>query len=162
MEKHTMQNMPATHKMGYGKLLWMAVISYVIMFILMYAMVDRMENVIVNMNQFYMAGLMTAPMVIIEIIIMGAMYKNKRLNTLIIFISVVVLAGCFLFIRNQTGVSDKQFLKSMIPHHAAAVLMVKETQIKDPEIKKLADDIISSQQREIDFMKAKLRSMESK
>lgn len=34
----------------------------------------------------------------------------------------------------QVAVSDKQFLKSMIPHHAAAVLMVKEAKLTDPEI----------------------------
>ena len=84
------------------------------------------------------------------------------MNGIIITISVVTLAACFLFIRNQTTVGDKQFLKSMIPHHAAAILMVKEAKITDPEIKKLADDIISSQQKEIDFMKAKIKEMDSK
>lgn len=38
--------------------------------------------------------------------------------------------------------------------------MVNGAKISDPEIKKLADDIISSQQKEIDFMKAKLKQME--
>lgn len=48
----------------------------------------------------------------------------------------------------------------MIPHHAAALLMVNGAKITDPEIRKLADDIISSQQKEIDFMKAKLKEMQ--
>ncbi len=148
--------------MQYQKLAWMVVISFIAMFILMYSMVDKMSNVIINVNQFYMAGLMTAPMIIIEIILMRSMYADKKLNTIIIGISAVVLVACFLFIRYQTDVSDKQFLKSMIPHHAAAILMVKEAKITDPEIKKLADDIISSQQKEIDFMKAKIKDMESK
>lgn len=103
---------------------------------------------------------MTAPMIIIEMLIMGGMYMNKKLNLIIIFISAVVLVACFFFIRVQTAVSDRQFLKSMIPHHAAALLMVNGAKISDPEIKKLADDIISSQQKEIDFMKAKLKQME--
>ena len=50
----------------------------------------------------------------------------------------------------------------MIPHHAAAILMVKGAKISDPEIKKLADDIIAAQQKEIDFMKAKLETMDKK
>lgn len=123
-------------------------------------MVDKFANVIINVNQFYMAALMTAPMIIIEMIIMGGMYMNKKLNLIIISISTVVLVACFFFIRVQTAVSDRQFLKSMIPHHAAALLMVNGAKINDPEIRKLADDIISSQQKEIDFMKAKLKEME--
>jgi uncharacterized protein (DUF305 family) len=137
----------------------MTVISFIAMFILMYSMVDKFANVFINVNQFYMAGLMTAPMIIIEMLIMGGMYMNKKLNLIIIAISAVVLVACFFFIRVQTAVSDKQFLKSMIPHHAAALLMVNGAKISDPEIKKMADDIISSQQKEIDFMKAKLKEM---
>ncbi len=146
----------------YKKLALMAGISYIAMFILMYSMVDVFANVVPNINQFYMAGLMTAPMIIIEILIMGSMYMNKKINAIIISVSAIVLVACFLFIRNQSGVSDKQFLKSMIPHHGAAILMVKETKLNDPEIKKLGDDIISSQQKEIDFMKAKLKELDSK
>ena len=155
-----MENMSMAHKPQYSKLIWMKVISFIAMFILMYSMVDKFANVFINVNQFYMAGLMTAPMIIIEMLIMGGMYMNKKLNLIIIFISAVVLVACFFFIRVQTAVSDRQFLKSMIPHHAAALLMVNGAKISDPEIKKLADDIISSQQKEIDFMKAKLKQME--
>lgn len=160
-----MQNTLKTNTMSgmqYKKLAWMVIISFIAMFILMYSMVDKFENVIVNINQFYMAGLMTAPMVIIEMALMGSMYKNKKMNTIIVAISVVVLIGCFLSIRMQTTVGDKQFLKSMIPHHAAAILMVKEAKITDPEIMKLANDIILSQQKEIDFMKGKLKVMDIK
>ncbi len=159
MEMHKMENMPMAHKSQYSKLIWMTVISYIAMFILMYSMVDKFANVIINVNQFYMAALMTAPMIIIEMIVMGGMYMNKKLNLIIISISAVVLVACFFFIRVQTAVSDRQFLKSMIPHHAAALLMVNGAKINDPEIRKLAADIISSQQKEIDFMKAKLKEM---
>lgn len=145
----------------YTKLLIMAVLSFISMYALMYAMVDAFENVIPNINQFYMAGLMTAPMIIIEIILMGSMYQNKRLNYFIIAISSIVLIAFFLFIRQQTAVSDKQFLKSMIPHHASAILMCEKTSIQDPELKELCESIISSQQEEIDQMKAKLEELEN-
>ncbi len=48
----------------------------------------------------------------------------------------------------------------MIPHHAAAILMVEETPITDPEIKKLADGIIAAQQAEIELMKTKIKELE--
>ena len=67
METHTMHKMPDANKMQYQKLLIMVILSFIAMFILMYSMVDKFENVTININQFYMAALMTAPMIIIEI-----------------------------------------------------------------------------------------------
>jgi uncharacterized protein (DUF305 family) len=146
---------------GHYKKLWiMVILSFVSMFILMYAMVDRLSNVFVNINQFYMAGLMTAPMVLIEMIVMGSMYMNRKLNALIMAASGVLLIAFFLLIRQQTAVSDRQFLKSMIPHHAGAILMCEETNLEDPEIKDLCNSIIANQQQEIDQMKAMLQEMD--
>lgn len=144
----------------YKRLLIMAVLSFVSMYVLMYAMVNAFANVFLNVNQFYMAGLMTAPMIIIEIALMGSMYKDKKLNTIIIATSSLVLIAFFIFIRQQSAVSDEQFLKSMIPHHASAILMCEKTDIEDPELKELCKSIISSQQEEIDQMKAKLNELE--
>lgn len=144
----------------YKKLLIMAVLSFMSMYALMYAMVNTFANVIPNINQFYMAGLMTAPMVVIEIALMGSMYMDKKLNTIIIAISSIILIAFFVLIRQQTAVSDKQFLKSMIPHHASAILMCEKANLQDPEIKDLCQSIISGQQAEIDQMKAKLQELD--
>ena len=85
---------------------------------------------------------------------------NKQLNLVIIGFSAVALIAFYMSIRKQAFVSDKQFLKSMIPHHAGAILMCKNANIQDPEIKKLCEEIIASQQREIAQMKAKLEELE--
>lgn len=118
----------------YPKLLLMGVLSFISMYVLMYAMVNTFSNVLPNVNQFYMAGLMTMPMLIIEVLLMRAMYPNRRANALVVAGSAVLLVVFFFFIRRQTGVSDRQFLKSMIPHHSAAILMCQEANIQDPEI----------------------------
>lgn len=55
-------------KNHYKKLIVMAVMSFISMYVLMYAMVDKFPNVFHNINQFYMAGLMTSSMLIIEIV----------------------------------------------------------------------------------------------
>lgn len=140
----------------YRKLWIMALLSFIAMYILMYAMVNRIGNVFNNINEFYMAGLMTAPMIPIEIFLMRSMYKDQRRNAIILTVS--VLAGLLFFslIRQQGAVSDRQFLRSMIPHHAGAILMCEQAQIQDAEIQDLCRTIISSQQQEIDQMKAKL------
>lgn len=158
--KKNMQMDTSMHSNQYIKLMVMAVLSFISMYVLMYAMVNAFENVIPNINQFYMAGLMTTPMIIIELILMGSMYMKKKLNYIIIAISSILLIAFFLLIRQQTAVSDKQFLKSMIPHHASAILMCEKANIQDPEIKDLCKSIISGQQEEINQMKAKLKELE--
>jgi uncharacterized protein (DUF305 family) len=144
----------------YRHLLIMILLSFISMYILMYAMVDTIGNVYNNFNEFYMAGLMTAPMVPIELFVMRAMYQNKRLNTLIISASLIALLGFFMLIRQQTAISDRQFLRSMIPHHAGAILMCEHASLNDPQIKELCETIIQGQQAEIDQMKSKLRELE--
>ncbi|MCI0444577.1 DUF305 domain-containing protein, partial [bacterium] len=139
-------------KGNYKRLIAMTVLSFISMYVLMYAMVNSYDNVFSNLNQLYMAGLMIAAMVIIEFALMRDMYHKKNWNFLILALSGAALILCWVFIRQQTGISDKQFFKSMIPHHAGAILMCDEAQIKDPEIKELCKNIISSQQSEINQM----------
>ena len=81
------------------------------------------------------------------------------MEALIVAVSVLALILFWLGIRQQVAISDKQFLKSMIPHHGGAILMCEQASIRDPEIKELCRQIISSQQREIDQMKAKLNAL---
>jgi hypothetical protein len=150
----------ASAKSHYGRLLVMTVLSFISMYILMYAMVDRLANVYPSFNQFYMAGLMTAPMVVIEIGLMTAMYENTRWNAIIIVLGSIVAILFFAAIRQQAAIGDTQFLKSMIPHHAGAILMCNEASISDPEIGELCKGIVSGQQSEIDKMMAILARLE--
>jgi uncharacterized protein (DUF305 family) len=152
--------MEKMEKMHYRRLLLMALLSFAAMYVLMYAMVDRFANVYSNFNQFYMAGLMAAPMVVIELALMGAMYSEKRKNVLIMAVSLAALVVFWVFIREQTAITDRQFLRSMIPHHASAILMCQEASIRDPEIKEICRAIVSSQQAEIDQMKVILNRSE--
>ena len=140
----------------YGRFTLMLVLSFACMYALMYAMVDRFANVVPNINQFYMAALMTAPMAILELALMGAMYQDKRKNAVIFALAGLVLVGSWFGIRAQVGVGDRQFLKSMIPHHAGAILMCEEAKISSPDIQTLCRNIIEGQQVEIDQMKSLL------
>jgi hypothetical protein len=158
MKEHSTNGHHNDH--SYRKLALMSLLAFISMFILMYAMVDTLPNVFVNVNKFYMAGLMTAPMVVIEILLMQMMYKDKRLNTILLVSSVAAMCIFYFLIRQQGLVSDRQFLKSMIPHHASAILMCEEANISDPEVKKLCESIVQSQRSEIEQMKAKLKELE--
>jgi uncharacterized protein (DUF305 family) len=146
--------------MHINRLLLMAGIHFIVMYVLMYAMVDNFGNIFNNLNQVFMAGIMTSPMLILEVILMGSMYENKRLLGIISGISVVLFIAFFLFIRQQTGITDREFLRSMIPHHGGAILMCEQAAIQDGEIEALCESIIASQQAEIDQMKAILARLE--
>jgi uncharacterized protein (DUF305 family) len=132
----------------------MLVLSFIAMYVLMYAMVDKFVDVYPNHNQAYMAALMTAPMAIIEILLMGSMYPHKRANLLIVVGAVVLLAAAWFAIRYQAAIDDEQLVKSMIPHHSGAILMCGGAKLQDAELQQLCSTISSGQQAEIDQMRA--------
>lgn len=134
----------------------MTALSFISMYILMYAMVNSFDNVFNSVNQVYMAGLMTAPMVLIELLLMGNTYPLKKLNIGVLITAAVVGSIFFLMIRQQTLVTDRQFLRSMIPHHAGAILMCQHAALQSAEIKGLCKSIIESQKSEIGRMKTLL------
>ena len=138
----------------YLRLAAMIVLSFISMYVLMYAMVNTFGDVYNSLNQVYMAGLMTAPMVVIEVLLMSGMYKNKKLNVLFTAGSCVAGIAFFLFIRQQTAISDRQFLRSMIPHHSGAILMCNEASLQDQRLLELCKTIMTGQQQEIDQMRA--------
>jgi uncharacterized protein (DUF305 family) len=149
-----MEGTPMQHqKNQYVHLGVMTLLSFVAMYWLMYAMVDSTADVYNNLNQVYMAGLMAAPMVLIELAVMRGMYHDKRLNIVLVIGATVAGVLCFTLIRLQTAITDSQFLRSMISHHSSAILMCQEAPLTDARIRDLCRSIISGQRAEIDAMK---------
>ncbi|MFZ2234941.1 MAG: DUF305 domain-containing protein, partial [Dokdonella sp.] len=54
------------------------------------------------------------------------------------------------------GVRDRQLIRSMIPSHAAAILMCEEAQLKNPELQRLCNEVVESHKAQIEQMKALL------
>lgn len=127
-------------------------IHFFIMFALTYVGVFRFDHIYLNLNRFYMAVIMVAPMIILMLFFMAQMYENKRLNILLYILSGLVFVGTFLAIRQQTFVGNEQFLRSMIPHHSIAIKTCEKAQIDDPEIAKLCVQIVEAQREEINQM----------
>ena len=137
----------------YAKLGLNLALSALVMYLVMFAMIDTIGEFYNNLNMLYMTLMMIAPMGALMLLMMGAMYGNRRLNLFLY----VLFAGLFVLgtvgTRAQAGIGNVQFLRSMIPHHSGAILMCRQASITDPEIIALCGNIQQSQRAEIDQMK---------
>jgi hypothetical protein len=131
-------------------------LSAVAMFLVMYVMIASLDHFVLNLNMLYMTILMVAPMTIIMLLFMLHMYKDKRVNTIIIASSVAVFVLAFWLIRTQTPIGDTELLRGMIPHHSSAILMCEQSKLSGPEVIALCNNIITSQKAEIAQMQALL------
>lgn len=141
-------------KNPYASLALQTVVSGIVMYLVMFVMIDSLSSFYNNLNMLYMTLMMVAPMVVLMILAMRHMFPSKAANNALLAGAVVVFLGAFALIRTQTTIGDTAFLRSMIPHHSGAILMCREASIRDPEIKTLCEGIIQSQAQEIDQMKA--------
>ena len=146
-----------TMKGGYTSLAVQTILSGVIMYLVMFVMIDGLDSFYNNLNMFYMTLMMVAPMVVLMILAMRHMFPSKGANAAILAGSIIVFVGCFALIRTQTTIGDRAFLRSMIPHHAGAILMCQQAKLTDAEIVRLCGEIERSQRQEIDQMKTILR-----
>jgi hypothetical protein len=129
-------------------------ISFIIMYGIMFLNVSETNHIYLSLTRTYMTLLMISTMAIVMLLMMGKMYTNKKINSFIIIVSVLVFGLVFTALRTQTPVGDEQYMKAMIPHHSSAIMTSENANIQDPELRKLADDIIDAQKKEIAQMKA--------
>lgn len=106
-----------------------------------------------------MTLLMITPMALIMIFSMKPMYKDKKMNRAIIILALIIFVLCFIFLRTQFLIGDKQYLENMIPHHSSAILTSSYAKLQDVETKQLAQNIIETQEKEITQMKEILRRL---
>ena len=146
-------------KSNYSKLLVMLVISFIIMYSVMFFNVTEIAHIYLSTTRFYMAVLMVAPMALLMLLMMSKMYSDKKKNVIIIISALSVFILSFILLRAQVPIQDVQYMKAMIPHHSSAILTSKNADIKDPEVRKLAQEIIKAQEEEIAQMKSILERM---
>lgn len=138
---------------NYKKFGLMMLTSFIVMYGLMFINADQWDHIRLSNNRTYMAICMIAAMAVIMLLFMLSMYKNKKLNVAILIGSAIIFIGVFSMLRNQTAISDVQWMRGMIPHHSSAIMTSQQAHLKDPEAKKLAEEIIEAQKREIAQMK---------
>lgn len=145
----------------YKKLMLTLIISFFIMYLVMFLNITEFSHYYTSITRMYMAILMVAPMAVVMILMMGKMYPNKKMNAGIITASIAVFILTLAALRTQTPINDVQYMKAMIPHHSSAILTSKKANIQDPDVKRLSEEIIKAQEEEIAEMKAKINELQN-
>ena len=146
----------------YMKYFGMIIASAVLMFAVMYLNTYELDHVYFSETRLYMTILSTCVMAIVMLLFMLDMLQNKRMNTIIISASILIFAASFVLMRNQTTIGDIDYMEQMIPHHSVAILTSENAKIVDPRVRKLADDIIEAQKREINEMRSLILELKAK
>jgi len=134
--------------------------SFIAMYITMYLNTYSIDHVYFSLTRFYMTCLGISAMAVIMLLFMLGMYKNKKKNIAILLGSLVLFISALSLVRIQRPIiGDVLWMKAMIPHHSIAILTSERADIKDPEVKKLVEDIIKAQRKEIVEMKAMIKRL---
>lgn len=117
----------------------------------------RFSDLYVSQTLFYGGLLMASNMVwaheIVHYVSMG------HFNIFVFSIGVVLSIGVsILLLRQQLLIDDKQWLRRMISHHSTALTTTHKiyNRTTNPRVKKLAKEIIDTQEKEIRLMKSML------
>ena len=146
----------------YTTFVLMLAASFVAMYVTMYLNTYELDHVYFSLTRFYMVCLGISAMALIMFFFMRKMYQNKQKNLGIIVGSIGLFFAALGLVRAQSPiVGDVLWMKAMIPHHSIAILTSERADIKDPEVKKLAESIISAQKKEIEEMKVMIKRLEN-
>ena len=135
--------------------LWfMMISSFIIQFIFMSSiMTNSYQNITFSVGKFYLSVIMALLMGLIEVLMFDVHMKTI---SGIFYLSLIFLLVTFVYIyRNQVYIDDKEYLKEMIEHHSMA-LLTSEVILQNTHserVKKLAENIISTQEKEIEYMR---------
>ena len=127
--------------------------SFIIQFVIMSAlMTNKPLNIRSSVGKFYISVIMALLMGLLEV----AMYDYHMSSISIfyyLFLGLILAIFIYLY-RNQLYIYDKDYLNEMIEHHSMALLTSEEILQKtsSERVKRFAENIISTQQAEIEYM----------
>jgi len=137
-------------------MLYMLLVSFFVMYGVMFLNVDQPDHIYLSLTRTYMALLMVSPMALIMLVMMPAMYTNRKRNRVIGVGAVTIFVISLYLLRSQSFIEDSQYMRGMISHHSSAIMTSRHANLKDPDVKRLSENIIKSQREEIEKMKALL------
>lgn len=135
-------------------LMFMMIGSFIIqLFVMSFIMTDSVTNITLSVGKFYMSVIMAVLMGLLEVLMFDF---HMRIISVQYYLTLIFLLVMFVYLyRNQIYIEDKDYLNEMIEHHSMALLTSEEIlqHTKSERVKKLAENIISTQEKEIEYMK---------
>ena len=156
-----MEHLEKNENQKYTTFLLMCICSGLSMYITMYFNTYEISHIYFSWTRLYMTLIGVSGMAIIMFLFMRKIYTNKIKNMTIVGVSLLIMGLSTFLVRNQLPINDIAWMKAMIPHHSIAILTSTNANINDPEVQKLADDIIKAQEREIMQMKEMIKRLEN-
>lgn len=142
-----------THAGPYLRFSLMIATSMLVMFGLMYLhSYQLIDHAWFSETRLFMTLIMGGGMIVVILLYMLHMYKSTKKNIAVLAAAAILLGGGVFLVRSQITVTDTDYMEGMIPHHSIAILTSERAQIDDPRVRKLADEIIKAQRKEIKEM----------
>lgn len=153
VKEDSMEQQKRMMSMSWIRFAAMIATSTFIMFFLMYQLIYSLDHAMFSVNRLIASLVMGCTMAVVMLVFMWSMYKGT--GTKVGVLVVAAAAGVILLSVNRTQalIEDISFMKSMIAHHSIAINNARKASITDPRVRKLANEIIKSQVREIAEMK---------
>lgn len=127
----------------------MILTAMVVMYAVMYMATWEWSHLSWSASRLFMALAMGGTMGFVMLGWMLNMYRNAKLNVIVVAVSLLLLAGGVYLDRSQTMIGDDAFMSSMIPHHSMAITRAERFDVADVRVCELAFEISEAQRREI-------------
>lgn len=138
---------------SYSRFFVMIGVAMAAMFLLMYTHSYQIfDHAWFSETRLFMTLIMGGAMMMIMLSFMLKMYKDRKMNAGIFIGGFLILVLGIWLVRSQVTVDDVDYMEGMIPHHSIAILTSERSAIEDPRVRKLADEIIEAQRKEIKEM----------
>ena len=116
-------------------------------------MTNSYKNITFSVGKFYMSVIMALLMGLLEVFMFD---MHMRIISLYYYLILFFMLSIFIYLyRNQIYIEDKDYLQEMIEHHSMAILTSEEIlqKTQSERIKKLAENILTPQEKEIEYMR---------
>ena len=138
--------------------LWiMMICSFIIQISVMsLIMTNNISNITLSVGKFYISVIMSILMGLLEVVMFDL---HMRTISITYYLALMLIFAMVVYLyRNQMYIDDKAYLSEMIEHHSMALLTSEEILEKthSERVKKLAENIIITQEKEIEYMKQML------
>lgn len=127
----------------------MILTAMVVMYALMFVSSWEWGHIRLSESRIFMVLTMGGSMGLVMLAWMFHMYRNLLANTIVVAVSLLLLAGGVFLDRSQSTVGDTGFMRGMIPHHSMAITRSERFNVTDVRVCELAVAISEAQWREI-------------